>query len=58
MSRDELLFRIRGSGCTMLDNPRVHDYSKQELIILLKKSCCKVYERLVKEFGEEYVCGI
>jgi hypothetical protein len=57
MSRTELIFRIRGSGCKMLDDPRVHNLSKEELICLLKKSCCRVYERLVKELGEEYVCG-
>lgn len=58
MSRDELIFRIRGSGCKMLDIARVHTLSKAELLVLLKKSCCPVYANLVKEFGETYVCGI
>jgi hypothetical protein len=57
MTRAELIFRIRGSGCKMLDAKEVQESSKEQLICLLKKSCCKVYERLVKEFGEEYVCG-
>jgi len=41
----------------MLDAKELQESSKEELIALLKKSCCRVYERLVKEFGEEYVCG-
>lgn len=57
MSRDELVFRVRGAGCKMLDRLDLERMSRSDIVSHLKKSCCGVYEKLVKEFGEEYVCG-
>ena len=57
MSRDEIVMRVRAYGCKMLDRLDLEEMSRREIIAHLKKSCCKVYEKLVKDFGEEYVCG-
>lgn len=57
MSRDELVLRVRGAGCKMLDRLDLERMSRMDIVRHLKKSCCGVYEKLVKEFGEEYVCG-
>lgn len=57
MSKEEIVFRVRGSGCKMLDRLDLEVMTRKQVIAHLKKSCCGVYEKLVKEFGEEYVCG-
>ena len=49
MTRDEIIFRVRGSGCKMLDRLDLEVMSKEDIIKVLKKSCCKVYEKLCKE---------
>lgn len=57
MSKEEIVMRVRKSGCKMLDRLDLEVMSREQVIKHLKKSCCRVYEKLVKEFGEEYVCG-
>lgn len=55
MSRDEIIFRVRGSGCKMLDRLDLERMSKDEILSLLKKSCCKVYEKFCRERGVEKI---
>jgi hypothetical protein len=57
MSKDELVFRVKAHGCKMLDRLDLEVMTRAEVIRHLKKSCCKVYEKLVKEFGEDFVGG-
>jgi hypothetical protein len=47
LSKDELVFRVKGAGCKMLDRLDLEEMSKDEIITHLKKSCCKVYDKLV-----------
>lgn len=51
MSKDEIIFRVRGSGCKMLDRLDLEMMSKEDIVKVLKKSCCKVYERLCSARG-------
>lgn len=55
MTRDEIIFRVRGSGCKMLDRLDLEEMKKEEIVAVLKKSCCKVYEKLCKERGVEKI---
>ena len=55
MSKEEIVFRVRKSGCKMLDRLDLEIMSREEVIMHLKKSCCRIYEKLVKEFGEDYM---
>ncbi len=57
MSKDELVFRVKAYGCKMLDRLDLETMSREDVVAHLKKSCCRVYEKLVKEFGEDFVCG-
>jgi len=57
MSKNEMIVRVRGSGCKMLNTLPLERMTREEVVAHLKTSCCPVYARLVKEFGEEYVCG-
>lgn len=57
MSKDELVFRVKACGCKMLDRLDLEAMSRDDVIRHLKKSCCRVYEKLVKEFGETFVGG-
>lgn len=57
MSKEEIVLRVRGVGCKMLDRLDLEKMSREDVVKHLKKSCCRVYEKLVKEFGEEYVSG-
>ena len=47
LTRDELIFRVKGAGCKMLDRLDLEQMSKDDIIRHLKKSCCKVYEKLL-----------
>jgi len=47
MSRDELIMRIRGSGCKMLDRLDLWTMSIEQIKTHLEKSCCKVYEKIL-----------
>jgi hypothetical protein len=58
MSKDELVFRVKAYGCKMLDRLDLETMSHEQVVAHLKQSCCKVYEKLVKEFGETYVWGV
>jgi len=55
MTRDEIIFRVRGSGCKMLDRLDLEVMKKEDIVSLLKKSCCKVYEKLCKERSVEKI---
>lgn len=57
MSKSEMIVRVRGSGCKMLNTLPLETMTRAQVVAHLKASCCPVYARLVKEFGEEYVCG-
>jgi len=57
MSKSELIFRVKAYGCKMLDRLDLESMTLEQIVAHLKKSCCTVYERLVKEFGEDFVCG-
>lgn len=57
MSKNELIVRVRGSGCKMLNCLPLETMTRAQVVSHLKASCCPVYARLVKEFGEEFVCG-
>jgi hypothetical protein len=57
MSKDELVFRVKAYGCKMLDRMDLEAMTREQVVRHLKKSCCKVYERMVKEFGEDFVGG-
>ena len=57
MSKDELVFRVKAYGCKMLDRLDLETMSREQVVAHLKTSCCKVYEKLVKEFGEDFVAG-
>lgn len=57
MSKDELVFRVKAYGCKMLDRLDLETMTYAQVIAHLKKSCCKVYEKLVKEFGEDFMGG-
>lgn len=57
MSKDELVMRVKCYGCKMLDRLDLETMTREEVVHHLKKSCCKVYEKVVKEFGEDYVAG-
>lgn len=57
MSKDELVFRVKAYGCKMLDRLDLETMTREEVVKHLKKSCCRVYERIVKEFGEDFVEG-
>lgn len=52
MNRDELIMRVRGSGCKMLDRLDLYKMSMEEIRAHLEKSCCKVYEKLRLKYGE------
>lgn len=58
MSKDELVLRVKCYGCKMLDRLDLEGMTKEQVVAHLKKSCCRVYEKLVKEFGEDFVGGI
>ena len=47
LSRDELIFRVKGAGCKMLDRLDLEQMSKEDIVKHLKKSCCKVYDKLL-----------
>jgi hypothetical protein len=51
--REEIIFRVRGAGCKMLDRLDLETMSRSEIIRHLKKSCCKVYAKLVALYGED-----
>jgi hypothetical protein len=51
LSREEIIFRVKGSGCKMLNRLDLHQMSKEEIISHLKKSCCKVYEKLSAKYN-------
>lgn len=53
ITREEIIFRVRGSGCKMLDRLDLHQMSREEIISHLKKSCCKVYEKLCITYNLE-----
>jgi hypothetical protein len=53
ISRNEIIFRVRGSGCKMLDRLDLEEMTRQEIIRHLKKSCCKVWAKLLAEYGED-----
>jgi hypothetical protein len=57
MSKDELVMRVKCYGCKMLDRLDLETMTREQVIAHLKKSCCKVYEKLVKEFGEDFMGG-
>lgn len=46
MSKDEIIMRVRGSGCKMLDRLDLWSMSLEEIKAHLEKSCCRVYEKL------------
>lgn len=47
LTRDELIFRVKGAGCKMLDRLDLEQMSKDDIVKYLKKSCCKVYDKLL-----------
>ena len=57
MNKDELVFRVKAYGCKMLDRLDLETMTREQIVRHLKQSCCRVYERLVKEFGETFVEG-
>lgn len=57
MSKDELVLRVKAHGCKMLDRLDLESMTREQVVAHLKKSCCRVYEKLVKEFGELFVEG-
>ena len=55
MSKEEIIFRVRGSGCKMLDRLDLEKMSRDEIILVLKKSCCRVYAKLCEDRGVQKI---
>lgn len=57
MSKEEIVLRVRRYGCKMLDRLDLEVMTREAVVLHLKVSCCRVYEKLVEEFGEDYMRG-
>jgi hypothetical protein len=49
LNKEELIFKIKGSGCKMLDSVDFDTMNMAELCMHLKKSCCPALKELIKQ---------
>jgi len=55
MTKEELVFKVLGTGCKMLDDIDVKKLSIKEICIHLKKSCCPALKEIIKDFQERKI---
>jgi hypothetical protein len=55
MSKEELIFKVLGTGCKMLDDIDVKKLSINDICIHLKKSCCPALKDIIKDFQQKKI---
>jgi hypothetical protein len=55
MSKEELIFKVLGTGCKMLDEIDVKKLSINDICIHLKKSCCPALKDIIKDFQQKKI---
>jgi len=48
-SKEEIIMRVRCSGCKMLDGLKIEEMRRSQIISHLEKSCCPVLKKLYAE---------
>jgi hypothetical protein len=49
MNKEELIFKIKGSGCKMLDNIDLHLMTIEQMCDYLERSCCPALKEIIKQ---------
>jgi hypothetical protein len=49
LNKEELIFKIKGTGCKMLDGVHFDSMNMEEVCRYLKKSCCPALKELIKQ---------
>lgn len=55
MNKEELIFRINGTGCKMLDEIDITNLTIKEICVHLKKSCCPALQAIIKDFQHKKI---
>lgn len=45
-TKEEIIFRIRTSGCKMLDGVKIEEMRRSQIIEILEKACCPELKKL------------
>ena len=49
MTKEEIILRVKGSGCKMLEGLKLEEMRRSEILSHLRKSCCPELRKLEKE---------
>jgi hypothetical protein len=55
MNKEELIFRVLGTGCKMLDDIDVKKMPYKDICIHLKKSCCPALKDMIKDLNQKKI---
>jgi hypothetical protein len=50
MNKEELVFKVLGTGCKMLDDLDISKLTVKEICIHLKRSCCPALKAIISDF--------
>lgn len=49
ISKEEIILRVKGSGCKMLEGLKLEEMRRSEILAVLRKSCCPELRKIEKE---------
>jgi len=54
LNKEELIFKVKGSGCKMLDGVELEKMNMSEICHHLKKSCCPALQDIIKQAEKSF----